>query len=167
MQTSSTSRELQPILPAASNPAGFSLPVLLVRNRPDRQHGEPVGVCHVFNIQFGYYPPHAVSERDNVFRRAGRIRRSWRPAIIPAPNFLNRTPQGLRVFSYRHPGHKTTCPSGHAKGISSAMTLGNRHAGRVHTGVVTCGGKSQRQSRDASIGVLVLSLRGNLRLQRD
>jgi hypothetical protein len=57
MKTSSTSRELQPILPAVSNPAGFSLPVLLVRNRPDRQHGEPVGVCHVFDIQFDYYPP--------------------------------------------------------------------------------------------------------------
>ena len=44
-----------------------------------------VGVCHRFDIRFGYDPPHAVLESGNVCKTSNCIHRSWRSAGIPAP----------------------------------------------------------------------------------
>lgn len=71
-------------LPRLSDPKG-KCPDQQVSACLRRQRGETVDVRHVFNMKLSYYLAHAVSERDKVFRRTGRIHRSWRSAAIPAP----------------------------------------------------------------------------------
>jgi hypothetical protein len=58
------------------------------------------------NIPFGYYPAHAVSERDDVFRRTDRIHRSWRLALIPAPHSMNPHAAKPAEVSYHIPVRK-------------------------------------------------------------